>query len=81
VSNNLFAAPPALQLPLLPWQDQSVNNRYPAIITFEATSANGSSSPLPPNARHNSKNLCPKEIPNTSTIIQTRQEVITMAQL
>jgi hypothetical protein len=70
VWNNMFMAPPALQPPLLPCLDKSVNNRYPTIITFEATFANGSNSPLSPDAHRNNKNLHPKEIPNTSMIIQ-----------
>ena len=73
-------APPSLQAPLLPCLD-NVNNGYPTIITFEATFANGSSSPLSLDARRNKKNLRPKEIPNTGTIIQTTQEVTIMAQL
>jgi hypothetical protein len=63
MSNNLFVAPQALQPPLLLCPDQSIDSRYLPIITFEATSANGSSNSLPPDARHNNKNLRPKEIP------------------
>jgi hypothetical protein len=51
------------------------------IITFEATSTNGSSSTLPPDAPRNSKDSRPKEIPNISTLIQLGQEVTPVAQL
>jgi hypothetical protein len=62
VSNSLFAAPPALQLPLLPCPDQIFNNGYAPAINFGAPSVNSSSSPLLADAQHNSKESCPKEI-------------------
>jgi hypothetical protein len=65
----LLATPPALQLPLLPCPDHIIDNGHPAIITFEATSTKGNSSPLPPDAPCNSEDSCPKEIPNISTLI------------
>jgi hypothetical protein len=64
---------------LLPCSDQIIG--HPAIITFGVTSTNGSSSPLLPDAPHNSEDSRPKEIPNISTLIQPGQEVTPMAQL
>jgi hypothetical protein len=63
-------APPALQLPLLPCPDQIIDNGHLAIITFEATSTNGSNSPLSPDAPRNNEDSRPKEISNISTLIQ-----------
>jgi hypothetical protein len=81
VSNSLFVAPPALQPTLLPCPDQIFDNGYAPAINFGAPSVKSSSSLLLADAQHNSKESCPKEIPDINTTIQLGQEVTPMAQL